>query len=295
MKTIMALTKRNILIYINDKTAVFFSVMSMLIIIGLMVIFLGKMNVDNILEIAPVEKEKAAYLVNSWVMAGIIVVNSVTVTLGVIGVMVEDQDKKRIAAFLVSPISRLKITLSYILAAFIMGCVMCIATLIISEIYIILSGGQMLSFAEIISVLGFIIINVFSSSCFVYFLGAFIRSLSAFSALSTVVGTLVGFISGIYLPMGNLPEVVQKVVKCFPIVYGTSLMREVYVKNAMSNVFNGAPIEVIERYTEYMGITLSWGTQEVGDIYKILILLGSGVFFILISVLLLKNRKIVYR
>jgi len=90
MKTIVALTKRNILIYIKDKTAVFFSIMSMLIIIGLMAIFLGKMNVDNILEIAPVEKEKAAYLVNSWVMAGIIVVNSVTVTLGVIGVMVED-------------------------------------------------------------------------------------------------------------------------------------------------------------------------------------------------------------
>jgi len=172
---------------------------------------------------------------------------------------------------------------------------MCIVTLIISEIYIVLCGGQMLSFGEIISVLGFIIINVFSSSCFVYFLGAFIQSLSAFSALSTVVGTLVGFISGIYLPIGHLPEMVQKVVKCFPIVYGTSLMREVYVKDAMSNVFNGAPIEVIEKYTEYMGITLSWGAQEVGDIYKILILLGSGVFFILISVLLLKNRKIVYR
>lgn len=86
---------------------------------------------------------------------------------------------------------------------------------------------------------------------------------------------------------------VQKVVKCFPIVYGTSLMREVYVKDAMSSVFNGAPTEVIEKYTEYMGITLSWGAQEVGNIYKILILLGSGVIFILISALLLKNRKIV--
>lgn len=292
MKTIMMLTKRNILVYVKDKTTVFFSMMSMLIILGLTVVFLGEMNINNILNMVSVEREKATYLVNSWVMSGIIVVNAVTVTLGVIGIMVEDEDKKRIAAFLVSPVSRLKITLGYILAAFIMGCIMCTLTLIISQIYIASDGGEFLSINEIIKVLGVIIVNVFSASCFVYFVGTFIHSSSAFSALSTIVGTLVGFIAGMYLPMGVLPEMVQKVVKCFPIVYGTSLMRGIYVQDAMNGVFVGAPVEVIKKYTEYMGITLSWGTQQVGNLYKTLILLGSGIIFILLSVLVLKNRKI---
>ena len=292
MKTIMMLTKRNILVYVKDKTTVFFSIMSMLIILGLTVVFLGEMNINNILNIVSVEREKATYLVNSWVMSGIIVINAVTVTLGVIGIMVEDEDKKRIAAFLVSPVSRFKITLGYILAAFIMGCIMCTLTLIISQIYIALDGGEFLAINEIIKVLGVIIVNVFSASCFVYFVGTFIHSSSAFSALSTIVGTLVGFIAGMYLPMGQLPEMVQKVVKYFPIVYGTSLMRGIYVQDAMNGVFAGAPVEVIEKYTEYMGITLSWGTQQVGNLYKTLILLGSGIIFILLSVLVLKNKKI---
>ena len=49
MKEILYLTKRNSLIYMRDKKAVFFSVLSMLIVLGLMVIFLGSMNSQDLL------------------------------------------------------------------------------------------------------------------------------------------------------------------------------------------------------------------------------------------------------
>lgn len=292
MKTVIMLTKRNMILYLKDKATVFFSILSMLIIIGLTVVFLGKMNVDNILEMVSIERNMATYLVNSWVMAGIIVVNSVTVTLGVIGIMVDDEDKNRITSFWVSPVSRSKITLGYILAAFIIGCIFCFITLGISQVYIYLSGGNFLGFNGLVQAIIFIVINVFSSSSFVFFIVTFIHTNSAFSALSTILGTLVGFVAGIYLPMGALPNMVQKAVKCFPIVYGTSLMREVYVKDAMDNVFSGAPEKILNEYTNYMGITVSIGEKQIDSLEKVLILLGSGFIFIILSVVILTNKNI---
>lgn len=292
MKTVIMLTKRNMLLYLKDKSAVFFSLLSMLIIIGLTIIFLGKMNVDNILEMVSIERKVAEYLVNSWVMAGIIVVNSVTVTLGVIGIMIEDEDRNRIASFWVAPISRVKIILGYILAAFIIGCIFCFITLVISQVYIYSAGGEFLGSMALIKSIIFIVINVFSSACFVFFIATFVHSTNAFSSISTIIGTLIGFIAGMYLPMGLLPNMVQKIVKLFPIVYGTSLMRGVYVKDAMENVFNGAPVEIINEYTDYMGITLSLGGEYINDTKKVLILLGSGFIFIVLSTMVLKKKNI---
>ena len=94
MREIFYLTKRNCLVYLRDKSAVFFSLLSMLIVLGLMVVFLGKMNSENVLsvieeyggrKITAQDRENAAYLIQMWTLAGIISVNAVTVTMTVLG------------------------------------------------------------------------------------------------------------------------------------------------------------------------------------------------------------------
>ena len=47
MREIYYLLKRNILLYIRDYVSVFFSVLSMLIVLALMEIFLGDMTSSN--------------------------------------------------------------------------------------------------------------------------------------------------------------------------------------------------------------------------------------------------------
>ena len=51
MKEVYYLTKRNTLVFVRDYAAVFFSVLSMLIVLGLMVIFLGRMNSENVVSV----------------------------------------------------------------------------------------------------------------------------------------------------------------------------------------------------------------------------------------------------
>ena len=75
MKVTLHLFWRNFLIFIRDKGAVFFSILSMLIVLALMVLFLGDMNSEDIVEALQqagaerdLEKDRANadYLVQMW-------------------------------------------------------------------------------------------------------------------------------------------------------------------------------------------------------------------------------------
>ena len=87
------LVKRHCLVFLRDKTAVFFSFLAMIIIIVLMGVFLSKMNVDSILSLleqfrhskaTATDRKNATELVNYCILAGILMTNSLTVSTSVI-------------------------------------------------------------------------------------------------------------------------------------------------------------------------------------------------------------------
>lgn len=301
MRTVGSLVKRNILLYMRDRSAVFFSLLSMIIVIGLMVIFLGNMNSDNIVDIlnqyggvrdCETDRANAVYFVQTWTLAGILVVNAVTVTLMMLGFMVKDEEEHKLASFYVAPVSRLKVALGYVIAAMIVGICMCILTLLIGEVYIGMSSGEFLTFYEISKVIGLIVLNVFVSACVMFLIACFVHSSSAWSGINTIVGTLIGFVGAIYLPMGMLPEGVQNVLKCFPVLHGTAMMREVCTARALEKTFNGFPVEVIAECKKAMGITIEMGNSEAQALWQVVFLLGCGIITIMISVLIFKKHKI---
>lgn len=51
MRQFLALTGRNVKLYLRNKSAIFFSLLSALIVIVLMLFFLGDMNIEGILGI----------------------------------------------------------------------------------------------------------------------------------------------------------------------------------------------------------------------------------------------------
>ena len=90
MEELMALTGRHIKVYLRDRSAVFFSLLSAIIIIGLMAFFLGDMNIDAILEVAgPFStvgedlETLANHLVLAWTFAGILSINAVSVSISI--------------------------------------------------------------------------------------------------------------------------------------------------------------------------------------------------------------------
>ena len=86
MKKFFSLTRRNCLIFLRDRGAVFFSLLSMLIVLMLMGVFLGNMNEESVVNLLnqyggarnkDLDAAHAKELVQYWTLAGILIVNAV--------------------------------------------------------------------------------------------------------------------------------------------------------------------------------------------------------------------------
>ena len=118
MSQIKAMIKRNLLIYFRDKGTVFFSVLSALIVLAIMVMFLGESSSSGLLEalnqygsgMAEDNAKNASWMVQLWILGGILGINSVTVSMTAIGAMVEDEERGRLRSFYVTPASRLNLS-----------------------------------------------------------------------------------------------------------------------------------------------------------------------------------------
>lgn len=282
-----ALLIRNAKIFLRDRGAVFFSLLSMLIVLALMLLFLGSMNSDTIVDLlaayggkrdSAADRANADHLVRVWALAGILLVNCVTVTMTVMGNLVHDEEDGKLASFYIAPVSRVRVTLGYILSAWMIGSGMNLFTLLVGNLLLIWDGGG-LPAKTCLSLAGMILANSFLYAAFSYLLTLFIHSSGAWNGLLTVSGTLVGFLGGIYLSMEMLPEKVRMAMKVLPVLHGASMMRRVSVQKALAETFLGLPAEVTEGYSEGMGITVSVN-GEILSVFKQLlfvILLGVGI------------------
>ena len=301
MRELYYLVKRNILVFIRDYAAVFFSVLSMLIILLLMVVFLGKMNTDNVLWLlseyggerdALQDEKNAQYLIQMWTLAGILAVNTVTISLTVMQTMVRDEVKGHLASFYVAPVKRIKIVFGYILASWAIGSGRSFLTLLIGEVYMVMQGYVFLEASVMLKALGMIMLNAFVYSTIGYLLALFIHSESAWGGMLTVIGTLVGFLGGIYLPVSQLGENIVKILKCLPVLHGTAMMREVLTGDAIATTFDGLPELVPELFAKEIGITLWNGETQITLGNQILVLVLYAIIAIVVATIISKRRKI---
>ena len=178
----IAFAKRNIKLFFRDKSAVFFSLLSVFIIIGLYALFLGDVWSESLTEIS-----NARALMDCWIMAGLIAVTSVTTTMGSFGILVDDKSKKISKDFYSSPIKRSDLVAGYIISSYIIGVLMSIVAFIIVQIYLVMGGGEILSAIAIIKSLGLILISTFTNTAIVLFLVSFFKSQNAFATASTIL------------------------------------------------------------------------------------------------------------
>jgi multidrug/hemolysin transport system permease protein len=290
MRAILMLASRNIRVYVRNRMSVFFSFLSVIIIIALYVLFLGKVQVDGIRR-AVGDVAGIRPLVDSWIMAGLLSVNAVTITLGALGTMVFDVEYKRFADFIVAPISRTSVVVSYLISAWVIGFLFSLIALVAGELYILSGGGSILSLSALLTVVGMLALAVVSSSSIMFLVASFLRSASAFGTLSTLLGTLIGFITGVYVPPGILPDAVQKFMVLVPFTHGAAMLRQVFCALPLASVFNGAPPQAVLQYERMYGIKLFWGAREISMSAMVLMLLAVAVVFLLLSVMKLRRYK----
>lgn len=269
------LLKRNLKLYFRDRGAVFFSLLAVFIIIALYAVFLGDVWLDSYSRDLPA----IDFLMNTWIISGLLAVASLTTTMGSFGVLIDDKVKKIDKDFYASPVKRSGLTQSYLGSALIIGVIMTLITFALSEIYIVLKGGLWVQPLPALKILGLIFLSTMTNTALVCFIVSFFKTHQSFATASTVIGTLIGFLTGVILPLGALPESVQTVIKLFPPSHAATLFRQTLMEEPLRIAFKMADESYVDGFKEFMGMTYLLGGHEITPLMSILILAGTAIIF----------------
>lgn len=253
------LISRNRKVYTRDRLAFFMSFLSVIILILVYQVFLGQIQIDAIKEAlgSDTASSDTIKMVNYWLISGLTTIISMTSTLGAFGVMVSDKEKKLSEDFKVSPISNFKVELSYAIFAILFGIILTMFSCVFAiGIFNGLSSLLDYSVMDYLKIFGIVSLSTVLSAAIVLPILAFIRTSSAFTTLSTIVGTFIGFISGVYLSIGSVGKTLQQVMTWFPMTQVNALLKQVLMKDSIAQVFDSAPSSVVNEYKESYGVVL---------------------------------------
>ena len=253
------LISRNRKVYTRDRLAFFMSFLSVIILILVYQVFLGQIQIDAVKEAlgSDTASSDTIKMVNYWLISGLTTIISMTSTLGAFGVMVSDKEKKLSEDFKVSPISNFKVELSYAIFAILFGIILTMFSCVFA-IGIFNGFASLLDYSakDYLTIFGIISLSTVLSASIILPILTFIQTSSAFTTLSTIVGTFIGFISGVYLSIGSVGETLQQVMTWFPMTQVNALLKQVLMKGSIAQVFDSAPSSVVNEYKESYGVVL---------------------------------------
>ena len=273
----LALLKRNFLLYFRNRSGVFFSLLGALISFILYIIFLQKNLTD-----AWNQLPNSGPLLNNWLMSGTLAVTGITTSLAALTQLVKDREHQVDQDLYLSNHGKWRLPFSYLASAIIisfamqvlMYVLMCSYFREVPKLYIL---PELLLIMMLSSLLSSLV-----NAILVYFF----QSVDSLGKFATIVGTASGFLVGTYVPLGVLPDFAQLLMKCTPATYIAALYRQVLMKETLSETFKGQD-NLLQEFQEKMGVQLKWqGLLTKENTYLIVlggILLASILWIILVK------------
>ncbi|MCL2376614.1 MAG: ABC transporter permease [Defluviitaleaceae bacterium] len=281
----LTFTIRNLKIFFRDRAAVLFSLLAIFIAIAIYAFFTRNLMAAN-----NTGFDGISDLADLWAMSGIISIMPVTTTIGAFAIMIHDRHNKIFKDFYTSPISRASLTGGYIASAIVIGFALTTFGLVITAI-IIAALGIGLPLISFLMAIGVILLTIFAAAAIMFFVASLINSQRAFSSVATLIGTFVGFLAGVYMPVGMFPETVRTIIAIFPISHAASLLRQIFMNDAISHIFEGAPTHIIEGYRLDMGVIYEIGGTQTNAAVSVAVLAATAVVFFVLSMMNISRKR----
>ncbi len=276
---------RNLVLFFKDKTAVVLAFLAEFIVVGLYILFMRDNLIGGFAGVTNVEA-----LLDAWMIAGVLGITPVTTTMGAYAIMVEDRAKKIAHDFMISPMHKSSLFTGYMISAVIIGFCMSLLLLGLAVVYMYICHDVNLLVVDMVDLLYVVGVNTVASASLVLFLVSFIKTSNALAGCCTIIGALIGFLTGIYLPVGSLPEGVRTLVKCFPISHGVALFRRILTEPFLTDCFGSAQSEGAVQFAKYMGVWYYFDGQIFAEKNSLLLLFGTTVVFLVLTVLKMEKE-----
>ena len=260
----LALLKRNFILYFRNRSGVFFSLLGALISFLLYIIFLQK----NLTDAWP-QLPDNTNLLNNWLMGGTLAVTGITTSFTALTQMVQDRENQVDQDLFLTDLGSWGLQVSYLISSIAISFVMQVFMFAVMGFYfkesLVISHLPEIALIMLLSSLLSSLINILLIYRF--------QSVDSLGKLATIVGTVSGFLVGTYVPIGVLPDFAQIIMKCTPATYIASLYRQILMKEPLETAFTGNS-SLLKEFQEKMGIQINW--QEL--------LTKEETYFIVVSI-----------
>ncbi|BAQ24937.1 ABC transporter permease [Streptococcus troglodytae] len=281
----LALVKRNCLLYFRNRSGVIFSLLGALISFILYLVFLK----DNI-ESSWSQIDNTNQLLDTWLIGGTLAITGITTTLSSLSQWTKDKESHVRQDLLITDLGYWPLSLSYIISAALVGFIMQAIMLTIMGTYFYFSDKVSLSWTILPQLIFIMILNTLISTIINALIVNRIQSVDNLGKLATIFGAASGFLVGTYVPIGALPDTAQTIMKWTPGAYIASLFRQTLMSDALKDNFSQTSAR--EHFEKMMGIRLNWqGLLTNTTTYYIVIgILVAGVLIFCLQNALRKYR-----
>ena len=244
----LALLKRNFILYFRNRSGVFFSLLGALISFLLYIIFLQKNLMD-----AWSQLPDNTNLLNNWLMGGTLAVTGITTSFTALTQMVQDRENQVDQDLFLTDLGSWGLQVSYLISSIAISFVMQVFMFAVMSLYFkespVISHLSEITLIMLLSSLLSSVVNILLIYRF--------KSVDSLGKLATIVGTASGFLVGTYVPIGVLPDFAQIIMKCTPATYIASLYRQILMKEPLETAFTGNS-SLLKEFQEKMGIQINW-------------------------------------
>lgn len=283
------LTLRNIKLYFKDKMTFLVSLITPLILLVLFIAFLKSTYEDSILSIIQgfdLDQSLIDAFTGGWLFSSVLATSCITVAF-CSGMMVIDKINRANIDFMVSPVKKSTLQLSYVLANFFSTFIITFVLLIIGLIYLACVGFY-ITFVDILLIVFGIIITSLFGTILANIIWTFTHSQGVVSGVCTLVSALYGFICGAYMPISTMGQGMQYFVSLLPGTYATVLFRQGFLNSVLNRMRETLPQGMINGIASGFDVKMSFFGHDVSTLALILVISISTI--VLLGVFLFINK-----
>lgn len=294
-----AMITRNIKLFFKDKGMLFTSLITPVILLVLYATFLKNIYTDSFRSAIPEGVPVSDTIINATVggelISSLLAVCCVTVAFCSNFLSVQDKVSGAIQDFLIAPLKKYVLPVSYYIASFLSTLVICFLAFGACLFYLS-SVGWYLSLQDVAFLSLDIALLTLFGTALSSIINVFLTTQGQISAVGTIVSAGYGFLCGAYMPISNFSSTLQTTLSYLPSTYGTSLVRN----HALRGVFaqmeqEGFPLELIDGIKESIDCRLFFQDREV-PLSNMYLCMGITVpvlilFYVIIYMLRERKRK----
>lgn len=291
MRKLTALIKRNTKLYFKDKGMFFTSLITPLILLLLYSTFLGNVYEESFRSAldaagATVSDTLIGGCVGGQLASSLLAVCCVTVAFCSNFLMVQDKVTGAKQDLTMTPVGRGTLALGYYIANLLSTLLVCFGAVAICLLYLSQIGWYLTAMDAALILLDILLLVLFGSALS-SIINFFLSSQGQISAVGTIVSAGYGFLCGAYMPISNFSDGLQKVIAFLPGTYGTSLLRNHFLRGVFEEMsVQGFPKQVVEAIRDSVDCNIYFFDTKVEQASMYLILIGAVAILIGIYILL---------